>query len=138
MCPRGCPGPGGMRRRDMPQTGRTVPDVNEPPGRFTVTVTAGCQGGSRPGPAAFAAAAGRAARRRPTSIIGAHLAGKIISVVTVSAPGLPAAVSVSLTAASLLRRPGYNFGSRFLGCPRSSEPGRSIGLARKSASTRFW
>jgi len=115
-----------------------VPDVNEPLSRFHVTVTAGGEGGSRPGPAAFAAAAGRAARSRPTSIIGAHLADKIISVVTVSAPGRPAAVSVSLTAASLLRRPGYNFGSRFLGCPRSSEPGRSIGLARKSASTRFW
>jgi hypothetical protein len=48
-----------------------------------------------PDPAAFAAAAGRAAWRRPASIISAHLAGKIISEVTVSAPGRYAAVAVA-------------------------------------------
>ena len=79
----------------MSQTELTVPDMDEPLSRFNVTVTAGCQGDSRPGPAAFAAAADRAARSRPASIISAHLAGKIISVVTVSPPGRYAAVAVA-------------------------------------------
>jgi hypothetical protein len=48
-----------------------------------------------PGPAAFAAAADRAAWRRSASIISAHLAGRIISVVTVTAPGRYAAVAVA-------------------------------------------
>jgi hypothetical protein len=95
MCQRGFQGSGSMCTPEMSETGRTVPDMNEPLSRFTVTVTVGCDGGSRPGPAAFAAAAGRAARRRPASIISAHLAGKIISVVTVRAPGRHAAVAVA-------------------------------------------
>jgi hypothetical protein len=41
------------------------------------------------------AAAGRAAWRRSASIISAHLAGRIISVVTVTAPGRYAAVAVA-------------------------------------------
>jgi len=80
---------------EMPETGRTVTDMDEPLSRFNVTVTAGCDGGYRPGPAAFAAAASRAAWSRPASIISAHLADKIISVVTVSAPGRYAAVAVA-------------------------------------------
>ena len=79
----------------MLETGRTVPDMNEPLSRFNVTVTVGCEGDSLPDPAAFAAAADRAARSRPASIISAHLAGKIISVVTVSPPGRYAAVAVA-------------------------------------------
>ena len=62
-------------------------------------------GGYLPGPAAFAAAAGRAARRRPASIIGARLAGTVISVVTVRAPGRHAAVAVArAVVAGALRR----------------------------------
>ncbi len=49
----------------------------------------------RPDPAAFAAAADRAAWRRSASVISAHLADKIISVVTVTAPGRYAAVGVA-------------------------------------------
>ena len=79
----------------MSETGRTVPDMNEPLSRYDVTVTVACDGGSPPGPAAFAAAADRAARRRSASIISAHLAGRIISVVTVTAPGRYAAVAVA-------------------------------------------
>jgi hypothetical protein len=72
-----------------------VPDMNEPLSRYDVTVTVACDGGSGPDPAAFAAAAERAAWRRSASIISAHLAGKIISVVTVTAPGRYAAVAVA-------------------------------------------
>src|ERR1700750_737861 len=79
----------------MSETGRTVPDMNEPLGRYDVTVTVACDGGSPPGPAAFAAAAGGAPWRRSASIISAHLAGRIISVVTVTAPGRYAAVAVA-------------------------------------------
>ena len=45
--------------------------------------------------AAFTAAADQAAWRRSASIISAHLAGRIISVVTVTAPGRYAAVTVA-------------------------------------------
>jgi hypothetical protein len=80
---------------EMSETGRTVPDMNEPLSRFNVTVTVGCDGGYLPDPAAFAAAADRAAWRRSASIISAHLADKIITVVTVSAPDRYAAVAVA-------------------------------------------
>jgi hypothetical protein len=68
--------------------------MNEPLSRYDVTVTVACDGGSGPGPATFAAAADRAAWRRSASIISTHLAGRIISVVTVTAPGWYAAVAV--------------------------------------------
>ena len=79
----------------MSETGRTVPDMNEPLGRYDVTVTVACDGGSGPDPATYAAAAARAAWRRSASVISAHLAGKIISVVTVTAPDQYAAVAVA-------------------------------------------
>ena len=60
-----------------------------------ITVTVGCDGGYLPAPAAFAAAADQAAWGRSASVISAHLAGKIISVVTVTAPHRYAAVAVA-------------------------------------------
>ena len=48
-----------------------------------------------PDPAAFAAAADQAAWSRSASIVSAHLADKIISVVTVTAPDRYAAVAVA-------------------------------------------
>jgi hypothetical protein len=78
----------------MSETGRTVPDMNEPLSRYNVTVTIRCDGGYLPDPAAFAAA-DRAAWRRSASVISAHLADKIISVVTVTAPDRYAAVAVA-------------------------------------------
>ena len=78
----------------MSETGRTVPDMNEPLSRYDITVTI-ARGGSGPDPATFAAAADWAAWRRSASIISAHLAGKIISVVTVTAPDRHAAVAVA-------------------------------------------
>jgi hypothetical protein len=79
----------------MSETGRTVPDMNEPLSRYDVTVTVRCDGGYLPDPAAFAAAADRAAWRRSASVISAHLGGRIISVVTVTAPDRYAAVAVA-------------------------------------------
>jgi len=79
----------------MSETGRTVPDMNEPLSRYDVTVTVACDDGSRPDLAAFAVAADQAAWRRSASIISAHLANGIISVVTVTAPDRYAAVAVA-------------------------------------------
>jgi hypothetical protein len=79
----------------MSETGRTVPDMNEPLGRYNVTVTVACEGGSSPDPAAFTVAADQAAWRRSASVISAHLAGKIITVVTVTAPDRYAARAVA-------------------------------------------
>jgi hypothetical protein len=94
----------------MPETGRTVPEMNEPLSRYSVTVTVACDGGSGPGPAAFAAA-DRAAWRRSASVISAHLAGRIISVVTVTAPGRHAAVTVArAVVCDALNRPALSPG----------------------------
>jgi hypothetical protein len=79
----------------MSETGLTVPDMNEPLSPYDITVTVRRGGGSRPDPAAFAAAADQAAWSRSASIISAHLADKIISVVTVMAPDRYAAVAVA-------------------------------------------
>ena len=69
--------------------------MNEPLSRYDVTVTVGCDGSYLPDPAGFAAAADKAAWRRSASIISAHLADKIISVVTVTAPDRYAAAAVA-------------------------------------------
>ena len=79
----------------MSEIGLTVPDMNEPLSRYNVTVTVRCDGGSRPDPAAFTVAAEQAAWRRSASIINAHLADKIISVVTVTAPDRYAAAAIA-------------------------------------------
>jgi hypothetical protein len=79
----------------MSETGRTVPDMNEPLSSYEVTVTVTCEGGHPADPAMFTAAAERAAWSRSASIISAHLADKIISVVTVTAPDRYAAVAVA-------------------------------------------
>jgi hypothetical protein len=79
----------------MSETGHTVPDMSEPLSRYNITVTVACDGGSRPDPAAFAAAAEQAAWRRSASVISAYLADRIISVVTVTGPDRCAAVAVA-------------------------------------------
>ncbi len=79
----------------MSETGLTVPDMTEPLSRYNVTVTVACDGGDLPDPAAFVAAADQAARNRSATFISAHLADKIISVVTVTAPDRYAAVAVA-------------------------------------------
>jgi hypothetical protein len=84
--------------------------MNESLSRYDVTVTVGCDGGSCPDAAAFAAAADRAAWRRSASVISAHLAGRIISIVTVTAPDRYAAVAVArAVVADALQRQGLSF-----------------------------
>jgi hypothetical protein len=84
--------------------------MNEPLSRYDVTVTVGCDGGSSLDEAAFAAAADRAAWRRSASVISAHLAGRIISIVTVTAPDRYAAVAVArAVVADALQRQALSF-----------------------------
>ncbi len=80
--------------------------MNEPLTRYNVTVTARCDGGYLPDPAAFTAAAERAAWRRSASIISAHLADKVISLVTVTAPDRYAAMTVAQAVVSDAQAPG--------------------------------
>jgi hypothetical protein len=83
--------------------------MNEPLSRYDVTVTAGGDGSSLPDPAAFTAAASRAAWGRSASIVSAHLADKIISIVMVTAPGRYAAAAVARAAVSgALKRPALS------------------------------
>jgi hypothetical protein len=57
----------------------------EPPRRYDVTITVDRDVGQLLNPAEFAVAAGQAASARTASIVSAHTAGQIISVVTVQA-----------------------------------------------------
>ena len=56
--------------------------------------------GDHPGPAEFAVAAEQAASGRAASIVSAHTASQIISIVTVLAADQPAAVAVALAVVS--------------------------------------
>jgi hypothetical protein len=90
----------------MSDTGLTVPDMNEPPRRYDVTVAVDRDGGHLPSPAEFAVAAQQAASARAANIINAHTAGQIIGVVTVQAADQSAAVAVALAVVSdALKRP---------------------------------
>jgi hypothetical protein len=84
----------------MSDTGLTVPDMIEPPRRYGVTVTVDRDGGHPPNPADFAVAAERAASARAASIVSAHTASQIVSIVTVLAADQPAAVAVALAVVS--------------------------------------
>jgi len=80
--------------------------MDEPPLRDDVTVTVARDGGYLPGPAEFAVAAGQAASNRAASVVSAHTAGQIISVVTVRTADRSTAVAVALAVVSeALRRP---------------------------------
>jgi hypothetical protein len=79
--------------------------MTEPPSRYDVTVTVARDDGSLPDPAVFAVAAQQAASARSASIMSAHTAEKIISIVTVQAADRPAAVAIALAVVSeALRR----------------------------------
>ena len=83
-----------------------VPGMNEPPTRCDVTVTVDREGGCLPDPVEFAAAAGQAASSRAASVVSAHTAEQIISVVTVQTADRSAAVAVALAVVfEALRRP---------------------------------
>ena len=80
--------------------------MNEPPIRYDVTVTVTRDGGYLPDPAEFAVAAEQAASSRAASVVSAHTAGQIISVVTVETSDRSAAVAVALVVVSeALKRP---------------------------------
>jgi hypothetical protein len=80
--------------------------MSEPPSRYDVTVTVDRDGGDLPNPAEFAVAAEQAASARSASVMSAHTAGKIISIVTVQAADRPVAVAVALAVVSeALMRP---------------------------------
>jgi len=72
-----------------------VPDMQESPGRYHVTITVPRDGGQLPDPVTFQVESDRAAWRRSASIVSAHTAGQIISIVTVHAPDRYAAVAVA-------------------------------------------
>ncbi len=74
----------------------TVPGMTKPPGRDDVTGRVAGDDGHPPDPAAFAAAASRAASSRTASVLSAHTAEEIICVVCGAAPGRPSAVAVAL------------------------------------------
>jgi hypothetical protein len=90
----------------MSDTGHTVPGMTELPRRYDVTITVDRDGGSSPNPAEFAVPAEQAASARAASLVSAHTASQIISIVTVVAVDQPAAVAVALAVVSeALKRP---------------------------------
>jgi hypothetical protein len=74
----------------------TVPGMNRPPGRYDVTVRLARDYGHPADPAAFGAAASRAASAMNASVLSAHTAQETICVVGVAAPDQPSAVAVAL------------------------------------------
>ena len=109
----------------MSDSGLTVPAMTGPPRRYDVTITVDRDGGRHPNPAEFAVAAGQAASARAASIVSAHTAGQIISVVTVQAADQPAAVAVALAVVS-----------EALSCPVAS-PARLTSM-REDPCRRTW
>ena len=90
----------------MPDTGLTVPSMTEPTHRYDVTITVDSDGDRPRNPAEFAVAAERAASARAASIVNAHTADQIISIVTVLPVDQLAAVAVALAVvADALKRP---------------------------------
>ena len=69
--------------------------MHEPPSCYNVTITVAREDGRLPDPVSFAVAADRAAWCRSVSIVSAHTADQIISVVTVHAPGRSAKLIAS-------------------------------------------
>jgi hypothetical protein len=96
----------GLAGTGMSDTGLTVPCMTELPRRCDVTVIVDKDGGGSPDPAGFAVVADRAASARAASIVSAHTASQIGSVVTVLAADQPAAVALALAVVSdALKRP---------------------------------
>jgi hypothetical protein len=85
---------------------RSVPCMTELPPRYDVTVNVDRDAGDHPNPAEFAVTAEQAASGRAASIMSAHTASQIISIVTVLTADQPAAVAVALAVVSdALKRP---------------------------------
>jgi len=89
----------------MSDTGFMVPGMDKELSCYDITVTVP-RDGRLPGPEEFARAAGEAASGKAASVMSAHTAGQIISMVTVQAADQPSAVAVALAVVSeALRRP---------------------------------
>jgi hypothetical protein len=86
-----------------------VSGMNELSRRYDVTVTVARDGSYLRDPAEFAVAAEQAAMSRNATIVSAHTAEQIISVVTVRTADQPSAVVVALAVVS-----------QALGCPVTS------------------
>ena len=93
-------------RPEMSHTTFTVPHMNEPPRRHDITIRVAKEAGRHTDPAAFAAAASRAAAGRDASILSAHTAEEIICVVSVPAATGPQAVAVALAVVADALRAG--------------------------------
>lgn len=102
----------------MSDTGLTVPGMTEPPRRYDVTITVDQDSRHHPNPAEFVVAAQQAASARAASIVSAHTAGQIISVVTVLAADQPAVVAVALAVVSDALHPVDATANRLLGAAR--------------------
>ena len=83
-----------------------MPGMTELHRRYDVTITVDRNGDDHPNPAEFATAAEHAASARTASIVSAHTASQIVSIVTVLAADQPATVAVALAVVSdALKRP---------------------------------
>ena len=90
----------------MSDIGLTVSGMTKPPNRYHVTVTVARASGYLPDPTEFAVAAELAASSRNASVVSAHTAEQIISVVTVEMADRSSAVAVAMAVLSeALRRP---------------------------------
>jgi hypothetical protein len=84
----------------------TVPDMNEPPRRHSITIRIATEAGCQPNPAVFAVTASRAAAARDASVISAHTAEEIVCVVVVPGVTRPEAASVALAVVADALRAG--------------------------------
>jgi hypothetical protein len=106
-----------------------VTSMYEPTSRYNVTVTVTLDNGELPNLAAFAVAADEAAWRRSASIVSAHMADRIISIVTVYSPDRYAAVALAEAVVSdALRRVAPSAEPR-VGQPRVWAEDRPISAA---------
>ena len=87
-------------RIGMSDTGLTVSCIMDLLRRYDVTITVDREGGHLPNPAAFAVAADLAASGGAASVVSAHTASQIVSIVSVRAADQPAAVAVALAVVS--------------------------------------
>lgn len=80
---------------------------------YDVTITVNKGGGYLPDPAEFAVTVVQAATARNASVMSAHTAEKLVSIVTVQAADRPAAVAVALAVVSeALRHPAASCSRR--------------------------
>jgi hypothetical protein len=80
--------------------------MTELPRRYDVAITLDRDGGDHPNPAEFAVSARSAASARAASVVSAHTASQVVSIVTVLAADERAAVAVALAVVSdALKRP---------------------------------